>query len=209
MRTGKDSRLQRPPSLEPAVSRTASGGLSRNPDFQSKRNPPPFRRWMFRCCWRVSFSSRRGGWWTAWDSNPRPRRCERRALPTELAARGGLTLIASISRTFRNPWRPKPPRRIPHRRRQKCRGAVCCARARNLASSPKRTGRKAAVPRALLTTEILPLSSPFHKFRHLCLEARWTIGNFGRYMSCSHPDKRAKRPLLFDCLFDQCPQGPG
>ena len=47
MRTGKDSRLQRPPSLEPAVSRTASGGLSRNPDFQSKRNPPPFRRWMF------------------------------------------------------------------------------------------------------------------------------------------------------------------
>jgi hypothetical protein len=25
-------------------------------------------------------------WWTAWDSNPRPRRCERRALPTELAA---------------------------------------------------------------------------------------------------------------------------
>ncbi len=48
MRTGKDSRLQRPPSLEPAVSRTASGGLSRNPDFQSKRNPPPFRRWMFR-----------------------------------------------------------------------------------------------------------------------------------------------------------------
>ncbi len=30
--------------------------------------------------------SRNGGWWTAWDSNPRPRRCERRALPTELAA---------------------------------------------------------------------------------------------------------------------------
>ena len=26
------------------------------------------------------------GWWTAWDSNPRPRRCERRALPAELAA---------------------------------------------------------------------------------------------------------------------------
>ncbi len=25
-------------------------------------------------------------WWTARDSNPRPRRCERRALPTELAA---------------------------------------------------------------------------------------------------------------------------
>jgi hypothetical protein len=25
-------------------------------------------------------------WWTAWDSNPRPRRCERRALPAELAA---------------------------------------------------------------------------------------------------------------------------
>ncbi len=26
------------------------------------------------------------GWWTAWDSNPRPPRCERGALPTELAA---------------------------------------------------------------------------------------------------------------------------
>src|SRR5260370_20191806 len=25
-------------------------------------------------------------WWTAWDSNPRPPRCERGALPTELAA---------------------------------------------------------------------------------------------------------------------------
>lgn len=29
------------------------------------------------------------GWWTAWDSNPRPRRCERRALPAELAAHFG------------------------------------------------------------------------------------------------------------------------
>ena len=26
------------------------------------------------------------GWWTRWDSNPRPRRCERRALPAELLA---------------------------------------------------------------------------------------------------------------------------
>ena len=25
-------------------------------------------------------------WWTAWDSNPRPPRCERGALPAELAA---------------------------------------------------------------------------------------------------------------------------
>ena len=25
-------------------------------------------------------------WWTAWDLNPRPPRCERGALPTELAA---------------------------------------------------------------------------------------------------------------------------
>ena len=33
------------------------------------------------------------GWWTAWDSNPRPRRCERRALPTELAAHGTAKLI--------------------------------------------------------------------------------------------------------------------
>src|SRR5271169_3461789 len=30
-----------------------------------------------------------GIWWTARDSNPRPRRCERRALPTELAAHSG------------------------------------------------------------------------------------------------------------------------
>src|SRR5271169_788425 len=28
----------------------------------------------------------RQNWWTAWDSNPRPPRCERGALPTELAA---------------------------------------------------------------------------------------------------------------------------
>ena len=28
----------------------------------------------------------RVSWWTAGDSNPRPRRCERRALPAELAA---------------------------------------------------------------------------------------------------------------------------
>src|SRR5208283_4878697 len=33
-----------------------------------------------------SLSVAAGVWWTAWDSNPRPRRCERRALPTELAA---------------------------------------------------------------------------------------------------------------------------
>src|SRR5579864_8865641 len=28
----------------------------------------------------------RSFWWTRWDSNPRPRRCERRALPAELLA---------------------------------------------------------------------------------------------------------------------------
>lgn len=33
-------------------------------------------------------------WWTAGDSNPRPRRCERRALPTELAAHALLYNIA-------------------------------------------------------------------------------------------------------------------
>ena len=33
---GRDSRSQRPPSLEPAVSRTASGGLSRNTTFSRK-----------------------------------------------------------------------------------------------------------------------------------------------------------------------------
>lgn len=31
--------------------------------------------------------SRDLGWWTVRDSNPRPRRCERRALPAELTAR--------------------------------------------------------------------------------------------------------------------------
>src|SRR6266702_3361714 len=30
-------------------------------------------------------------WWTAGDSNPRPHRCERCALPAELAAHCGLT----------------------------------------------------------------------------------------------------------------------
>jgi hypothetical protein len=31
----------------------------------------------------------RNGWWRVRDSNPRPRRCERRALPTELTPRQG------------------------------------------------------------------------------------------------------------------------
>ena len=39
-------------------------------------------------------------WWTAWDSNPRPPRCERGALPTELAAHftGGTLLIYHVRR---------------------------------------------------------------------------------------------------------------
>ena len=36
------------------------------------------------------------GWWTRWDSNPRPRRCERRALPAELLAHA-LLLIYNIT----------------------------------------------------------------------------------------------------------------
>ena len=56
--------------------------------MRSPRNPVRFskcirrvRRDPCKCC------SRRGcKWWTAWDSNPRPPRCERGALPAELAA---------------------------------------------------------------------------------------------------------------------------
>ena len=43
-----------------------------------------------RCCRRTRRGGNRvvtgGFWWTARGSNPRPRRCERRALPAELAA---------------------------------------------------------------------------------------------------------------------------
>src|ERR1700688_1768563 len=40
------------------------------------------------------------GWWTAWGSNPRPPRCERGALPAELAAHPscGITPIITFSR---------------------------------------------------------------------------------------------------------------
>ena len=41
----------------------------------------------------TSASSGKGEWWTRRDSNPRPQRCERRALPTELRAH-----------VFYNPW---------------------------------------------------------------------------------------------------------
>jgi hypothetical protein len=40
-------------------------------------------------------------WWTAWDSNPRPRRCERRALPAELAAHSQLVTITLYQNTPR------------------------------------------------------------------------------------------------------------
>ena len=61
-------------------------------------------------------------WWTAWDSNPRPRHCERRALPTELAAHGRDYLKASISRGLhaslaRNGCLPAPKRRSGRLRR--------------------------------------------------------------------------------------------
>ena len=53
----------------------------------TRRGQPAARRLSTRPA--LSQTSCRGGdvWWTAWDSNPRPPRCERGALPTELAAR--------------------------------------------------------------------------------------------------------------------------
>ena len=46
----------------------------------------------------VSVDLQRIIWWTAWGSNPRPPRCERGALPTELAA---LILIARAAKRYR------------------------------------------------------------------------------------------------------------
>ena len=51
------------------------------------------------------------GWWTAWDSNPRPRRCERRALPAELAAHSSRLL--HYNRTRPDVRHPQPDTAAP------------------------------------------------------------------------------------------------
>jgi hypothetical protein len=54
----------------------------------------------------LQFNERKGvSWWTAWGSNPRPQRCERCALPAELAAPKGPT--SSVYHAgFRGPQAP-------------------------------------------------------------------------------------------------------
>ena len=53
---------------------------------------------ILQVCWGVLLNFREN-WWTAWDSNPRPPRCERGALPTELAA-----LFAGTTASLRRWW---------------------------------------------------------------------------------------------------------
>ena len=55
----------------------ASVYTTRSSVRQALRDRRRATRWVTR---------REGEWWTAWDSNPRPPRCERGALPAELAA---------------------------------------------------------------------------------------------------------------------------
>src|SRR5579872_4538531 len=45
----------------------------------------------------------KGDWWTAGDSNPRPPRCERGALPTELAAHSPAERF--LAKRTEVPWR--------------------------------------------------------------------------------------------------------
>ena len=35
-----------------------------------------------------------------------------------------------------------------------------------------------------------PLNRPFHKFGHVYVEARWTVGNFGHGMPCPYVARR-------------------
>src|SRR3954465_8469366 len=43
-------------------------------------------------------------WWTRWDSNPRPPRCERGALPAELLAHRLLLIITIITNAGRSDY---------------------------------------------------------------------------------------------------------
>jgi hypothetical protein len=74
-------------------------------------------------------------WWTAWDSNPRPRRCERRALPTELAAH----FEGCFYFTLTGMGRSQKTMTYPTTR------LVLC-RPRNRSSFPRRSDRPIALP---------------------------------------------------------------
>src|SRR5690242_3065033 len=57
------------------------------------RKAQPQPGWI--CGLRVSLGGREN-WWTAGDSNPRPHRCERCALPAELAAHRTGAILAGL-----------------------------------------------------------------------------------------------------------------
>ena len=73
---------------------------------------------MSLCCMAMTASAAMACrlWWRRWGSNPRPRRCERRALPAELRPRyggsgGSRTLMGLASHRPLKPARmPIPPR---------------------------------------------------------------------------------------------------
>src|SRR5438445_4157494 len=62
--------------------------------------------------WRSAFTAtpgrveRRGDWWTRGDSNPWPRECDSRALPTELRAHAKRNRQYAIPHGTAGPWRP-------------------------------------------------------------------------------------------------------
>ncbi len=58
---------------------------SRRPDGRRATEKWPYSTGTSYAC-EPRLARKREGWWTARGSNPRPRHCERRALPTELAA---------------------------------------------------------------------------------------------------------------------------
>jgi hypothetical protein len=66
-----------------------------------------------RACGSRNSQHAREIWWTAGGSNPRPHRCERCALPAELAAHGTAAILAGVgedSKLWRGPSRARTRR---------------------------------------------------------------------------------------------------
>jgi hypothetical protein len=80
-RTGQGRRVQRAHESRQHVGRAVLGNhrRCRRPARLPHSLLPPIEK-------RLPVVVGGMNWWTAWDSNPRPPRCERGALPTELAA---------------------------------------------------------------------------------------------------------------------------